>query len=43
VDEIVSVDLPRPRTLDMMTTDRFGQFVSHLHREFGAEVILDGA
>jgi NitT/TauT family transport system ATP-binding protein len=43
VDEIVSIDLPRPRTLDMMTTENFGRYVSHIRRRFGSEVILDGA
>lgn len=28
--EIVTVDLPRPRTLDMMTTPRFGELVDYI-------------
>ena len=28
--EIVEVDLPRPRTLDMMTTPKFGDIVDHI-------------
>ncbi|WP_424964539.1 ABC transporter ATP-binding protein [Dinoroseobacter sp. S375] len=28
--EIVEVDLPRPRTLDMMTTPKFGEIVDHI-------------
>lgn len=28
--EIVPVDLPRPRTLDMMTTPKFGEIVDHV-------------
>ena len=43
VDEIVTIDLPRPRTLDMMTTESFGRYVSHIRRKFGSEVILDGS
>lgn len=39
IAEIVDVDLPRPRTLDMMTTPEFGSLVRHVrHRldELGA-------
>jgi NitT/TauT family transport system ATP-binding protein len=41
VDEIVHVDIPRPRTLDVMTSDKFGLFTSHIRRKFGSELILD--
>lgn len=30
IAEIVNVDLPRPRTLDMMTTPKFGEVVNHI-------------
>lgn len=30
IAEIVEVDLPRPRTLDMMTTPKFGAIVDHI-------------
>ena len=30
IAEIVTVDLPRPRTLDMMTTPKFGGIVDHI-------------
>ncbi len=30
IAEIVEVDLPRPRTLDMMTTPKFGKIVDHI-------------
>ncbi len=30
IAEIVHVDLPRPRTLDMMTTPKFGEIVDHI-------------
>jgi NitT/TauT family transport system ATP-binding protein len=30
IAEIVKVDLPRPRTLDMMTTPKFGEIVDHI-------------
>ena len=28
--EVVEVDLPRPRTLDMMTTPKFGEIVDYI-------------
>jgi len=30
IAEVVAVDLPRPRTLDMMTTPKFGSIVDHI-------------
>ncbi len=30
IAEIVEVDLPRPRTLDMMTTPKFGAIVDYI-------------
>ena len=30
IAEVVNVDLPRPRTLDMMTTPKFGEIVDHI-------------
>ena len=30
IAEIVDVDLPRPRTLDMITTPKFGAIVDHI-------------
>jgi NitT/TauT family transport system ATP-binding protein len=30
IAEVVTVDLPRPRTLDMMTTPEFGEIVDHI-------------
>ncbi len=30
IAEVVSVDLPRPRTLNMMTTPKFGEIVDHI-------------
>jgi NitT/TauT family transport system ATP-binding protein len=41
VDEIVRVDIPRPRTLDAMSTEQFGKYVSHIRHKFGSEVILE--
>jgi NitT/TauT family transport system ATP-binding protein len=41
VDEIVQVDLPRPRSLEAMTSESFGRHVSHIRQKFGSELILD--
>jgi NitT/TauT family transport system ATP-binding protein len=41
VDEIVHVDLPRARTLDLMTSDLFGRYVTHIRHKFGSEMILE--
>ena len=30
IAEIINIDLPRPRTLDMMTTPKFGEIVDHI-------------
>ena len=30
IAEVVTVDLPRPRTLDMMTTPKFGEIVDRI-------------
>jgi NitT/TauT family transport system ATP-binding protein len=34
IREIVEVDIPRPRQIDLMASDRFGTYVSHLRRLF---------
>ena len=36
VEEIV-IDLPRPRTLDMINTPRFGEIVGHIRDLLGKE------
>jgi NitT/TauT family transport system ATP-binding protein len=38
--EIVAVDLPRPRTLDMMTTPKFGAIVDHIRSQLDKEAFL---
>lgn len=38
--EIVSVDLPRPRTLEMMTTPKFGSIVDHIRSQLDREAFL---
>jgi len=32
VKEIVAIDIPRPRPIDLMASDRFGTYVAHLRR-----------
>lgn len=39
--ERIDIDLPRPRSLDMMTTSEFGTHVSRIRRHFGASGSLD--
>jgi NitT/TauT family transport system ATP-binding protein len=39
--EIISIDLPRPRTLDMFTSKDFGRYVSHIRDLFGTSGRLD--
>ncbi len=41
VAEIIPVDLPRPRRLDMINSERFGNYVKRVRVHFGAEG-LDG-
>ncbi len=38
--EAVTIDLPRPRTLDMMTTPRFGALVDHIRGRLDKEAFL---
>lgn len=35
--EVVNIDLPRPRTLDMMTTPKFGEIVEHIRSSLDKE------
>ncbi|PZX40698.1 NitT/TauT family transport system ATP-binding protein [Roseinatronobacter thiooxidans] len=37
VAEVVTIDLPRPRTLDMMTTPKFGELVEHIRSSLDKE------
>lgn len=37
VAEVVTVDLPRPRTLDMITTPKFGEIVNHIRGSLDRE------
>jgi NitT/TauT family transport system ATP-binding protein len=38
--ERIEIDLERPRTLDMMTTPRFGEHVRHIHSLLDQESFL---
>ena len=40
VAEVVEVDLPRPRTLDMITTPKFGALVDHIRSLLDREAFL---
>lgn len=41
VDEIVDINIPRPRSLKVMTSNEFGVYVSQIREKFGSEAILD--
>jgi len=40
VAEIIDIDLPRPRTLEMINTARFGDIVAHIRSRFDKEGFL---
>ncbi len=41
IAEVIDIDIPRPRRLEMMNSDTFGGFVSRIRRHFGAIGGLD--
>jgi NitT/TauT family transport system ATP-binding protein len=41
IAEIISIDLPRPRTLPMMNTEKFGSYVQQIRQHFQAEGAID--
>lgn len=41
IAEIFTVDLPRPRALEMMTTERFGAYTGAIRAHFNAAGVLD--
>lgn len=40
IGEIIDIDLPRPRTLDMINTNRFGEIVAHIRERLDKEGFL---
>lgn len=40
IDESIEIDLPRPRTLDMINTEKFGKLVNHIRDTLGSEAFL---
>ena len=41
IDEIVDIDLPRPRELDMTSEERFGRFAKRIRAKFGSRASYD--
>ena len=41
VAEVLDIDLPRPRSLDMMSTQPFGDYVRRIRTHFGATGVTD--
>jgi NitT/TauT family transport system ATP-binding protein len=41
IDEIVEIDLPRPRQLDMMSEPKFGVYAKHIRAKFGSRALYD--
>jgi NitT/TauT family transport system ATP-binding protein len=40
IAEVIDIDLPRPRTLDLINTPRFGEIVSHIREKLDREGFL---
>jgi NitT/TauT family transport system ATP-binding protein len=41
IAEVLDIDLPRPRSLDMMSTQPFGDYVRRIRTHFGATGVTD--
>jgi NitT/TauT family transport system ATP-binding protein len=41
IAEVLDIELPRERTLDMMTTPRFGDYVRRIRAHFGTAGVMD--
>ena len=41
IDEIISIDLPRPRSLDMMSAPDFGRYASRIRAKFSSKAVYD--
>ena len=39
--EVIDIDLPRPRTLDMMTSDAAGKYVQQIRKHFNAANVIE--
>ena len=37
IADVISIDLPRPRDLSIINTDRFGRYAAHLHSLLDAQ------
>ncbi len=40
IDEIVPIDLPRPRSFDLLTDARFGAYARHIRAKFGSQAMF---
>jgi NitT/TauT family transport system ATP-binding protein len=41
IDEVVDIDLPRPRALDMMSDETFGRYARHIRAKFAGMALYD--
>jgi NitT/TauT family transport system ATP-binding protein len=41
IDEVIDIDLERPRELSVMNTDRAGVYVSRIRQHFNAASVID--
>jgi NitT/TauT family transport system ATP-binding protein len=41
IAEIISIDLPRPRTLDMLTSDAAGAYVQRIRHYFSSSNVIE--
>lgn len=41
IDEIIKIDLPRPRTLSMMSSPAFGAYADHIRSKFASMAVYD--
>ena len=40
IDEIVPIDLPRPRSFDLLADERFGAYAKHIRAKFGSQAMF---
>jgi NitT/TauT family transport system ATP-binding protein len=41
IDEIIDIDLERPRDLDLMSDERFGTYTKRIRAKFGSRASYD--